>query len=366
MNQHLALPTYPQILFGINASPGIVIGRILLIDQASTPINRFHIQESDVEIEVRRFENAVEGIRNELIQIRGELTGLLKDYSSIIDSHILILQDNMIYQQTRDFIRDLRVNAEWALEQALQKIKAVFAKIDDIYIRTRFQDVVQVAEKIQYLLSGGQGNKFFQANSGAIVVARDFSPADATQMQARNILGFLTEMGGKTSHTAIVARAFGIPAVVGLESITQKVSTGDVIVLDGIAGKVIIHPTPDQIEHYLEYQRQYQQYNEELAYFAHLPAETMDGLKIRVLANIEMLEEIPAALQYGASGIGLYRSEYFYIGRKTLPDEETIFSVYRNLLTLMAPYPVTIRTRFCSSPGDKSGPGGAGHPLFPL
>lgn len=353
VNAHLGA-TSPEILHGIAASPGIAIARVLHIDRKKNPIRHYSLPEEGVESEVRRFAEVVEQVRQELALIRKELADRLQDYSSIIDSHILILQDSTLFHRTIGIIRSDKVNAEWALERTLEHTRMVFSQIGDSYIRARFYDVEQVTDRLLALLSGARLGKLAEVNGRAIVVAHDFSPADASQMRPEKVLGFLTDMGGKTSHTAIVARAFGIPAVVGLECVTDKVFSGDLVILDGIAGRVIVHPTPDQVEHYVEYQRQYQRYNAELAVFAHLPSETKDGLRVEIKANIEMVQEVPSALEYGARGVGLYRSEYLYIGREELPDEEVLFSVYRDLLSQLAPLPVTIRTLDVG--GDKLGP----------
>ncbi|RJQ50465.1 MAG: phosphoenolpyruvate--protein phosphotransferase, partial [Desulfobacteraceae bacterium] len=341
-----------QIVHGIGASSGIAIGRAQRLEEPGLAISLRSLAAEEVELEIVRFRGAVEQTRDELLVIRKELEN--RELAAIIDSHLLILQDGMVVNRTIGIISEQQINAEWALKQALDRARAIFAQLDDPYIRSRFQDVEQVTERLMGLLSGGEADGLAAVNGRVIIVSRDFSPVHATRMRRDRILGFMTDMGGKTSHSAIVARALGIPAVVGLETITQEVSTGDMVILDGITGKVYINPTPDQVQCYLEYERQYQQYSAEVEVFAHLPAETRDGLKVRVMANIEMVEAVSSALEYGAAGIGLYRSEYLYFGCTAWPDEESLFSAYRDLLTRMAPFPVTIRTLDVG--GDKLAP----------
>jgi phosphotransferase system enzyme I (PtsI) len=227
----------------------------------------------------------------------------------------------------------------------VDEIRAVFARIDDDYFRERFHDVEQVSERVWRLLAGnGSSDPLAEVGEQVILLARDFSPADTLRMKSSRILGFLTERGGATSHTAIVARTLGIPAVVGVENITREVATGDLVVLEGNTGRVHLNPTEDQLELFRQQQRQSLSYGEQVARYAHLPAVTIDGLDVRVHANIEMAEEIAAALEYGAGGIGLFRTEYYYVTRRQLPDEETLFAVYKELLASVAPFPVTIRT----------------------
>ncbi|MCI5211847.1 MAG: phosphoenolpyruvate--protein phosphotransferase, partial [Candidatus Electrothrix sp. ATG2] len=184
-----------------------------------------------------------------------------------------------------------------------------------------------------------------------IVVSEDFTPADTIRMQSERVLGFLTEKGGATSHTAIVARSLGLPAVVGVENITEHCRTGDMIILDGYDGRVCLSPTMDQQRQYQEYDRQHRAFSEELRWYIHLASETLDGLQVRLSANIEIPDEIEGVIYYGADGIGLFRSEFGYFQQKQLPNEEALFSVYQDLVTALAPQPVTIRT--LDAGGDK-------------
>jgi phosphoenolpyruvate-protein phosphotransferase (PTS system enzyme I) len=334
----------PITLYGTGASPGIVIGPVLRVGDLSRQYRRRHLDAAQVGLAVQRFEQAVDEAVAELRQARRQFARQLADYVPIIDTQLLMLKDRTLYLRTIEIIRSERINAEWGLEKALAEIRIMFDSISDPYLRERFRDVEQVGERVFRLLAGNGPDPLSNGEEMVILVARDFSPADTLRMKASRVLGFLTERGGTTSHTAIVARTLGIPAVVGVENITEQVENGELVVLEGTTGRVHLHPGEDQLEQFRQQQRQYQRYSEQIASYAHLPAVTIDGLNVRVHANIEMVEEIGTALEYGAGGIGLFRSEYYYVSQQQLPDEETLFAVYRELLASVAPFPVTIRT----------------------
>jgi phosphoenolpyruvate-protein phosphotransferase (PTS system enzyme I) len=333
----------PITLYGTGASPGIVIGPVLLVGDPGRPGRRQQLARSQAPVEVERFEAAVARARDELMESRRQFASQLPDYVQIIDTQLLMLNDRALYQRTVQIIGKEKINAEWALEKALAEIRSIFDNISDLYLRERFRDVEQVGERIFRLLAN-RADLLETGDGKFILVARDFSPADTLRMKSSRVLGFLTERGGTTSHTAIVARTLGIPAVVGVEKITGRVAGGDLVVLEGTTGRVHLHPGEDQLAHFRNQQRQYRRYTEQVARYAHLPAVTIDGLDVRVHANIETVEEVGTALEFGAGGIGLFRSEYQYLSQAHLPDEDFLFGVYRELLATMAPFPVTIRT----------------------
>ncbi len=334
----------PRTLYGTGASPGIVIGPVLRVGGADGRYRRRRIDPAQVDKETARFLQAVDRAVAELEESRRQFAAQLADFVPVLDTQVLILKDRPLRQRTVEIIAREKINAEWALERAVEEVRKIFAAIADPYFRERFHDVEQVSERVWRLLAGNGADPLAGAGEPVILLARDFSPADTLRMKSSRILGFLTERGGATSHTTIVARTLGMPAVVGVENVTREVATGDLVVLEGSTGRVHLHPTEDQLELYREQQRQEQSYSEQVARFAHLPPVTIDGLRVRVHANIEMAEEIVAALEYGAGGIGLFRSEYDYVARRQLPDEETLFAAYRELLASVAPFPVTIRT----------------------
>lgn len=334
----------PRTLYGIAASPGIVVGRILVLKRRTRRAGRYHLPPELVEQEVERFRRAAAQAERELVELRRALVRDIPDSLSIIDSHILMVKDRMILDRSVEIIRREQVNAEWALARALQRIKKQFGRIDDPYIKDRYEDVKYVADRVFGLLAGRETDPLADVDEGVIVVAHDFSPEDTLRMSSEKVLGFLTEKGGLTSHTAIVARSLSIPAVVGLEQVTQLCATGDTLILDGFSGRVYLNPTPDQVKQYREYARQHRAFSDEMAFYIHLSSETLDGMTVRLAANIEMPDELQSVLRYGAEGIGLFRSEFDYFHREQTPDEEMLYATYRELVSVLAPMPVTIRT----------------------
>jgi phosphotransferase system enzyme I (PtsI) len=338
----------PSTLYGISGSPGIVVGKLLVLCRDRDHSICYRLDAGAVAAEIDRFQTAVSGAEQELTDLRGQFGKDISDTLSIIDSHILMVRDRMILEQTVNLIREKKINAEWAISLSLALIKTKFDHISDAYIRDRFADVKYVVELIVARLSGQKN--FFPAglDEPVIMVSDDFSPEDTIRMHREKVLGFLTEKGGITSHTAIVARSQGVPAVVGLENITRICKSGDTVILDGFAGRVYLAPTSEQQQQYLEYQHKQQGFSlelsEELAWYCQLSSETIDGLRVRLSANIEIPAELKAVHQYKAEGIGLFRSESAYFQQEQVPDEETLFASYRDLLAALAPDPVTIRT----------------------
>jgi len=334
-----------KVLTGVAASPGILIGKAYLVDRSKVKvIYQYLIDESFIEKEIERFKEAVSQTRKQLEEIKAEIPAELNEHSYILDTHLLILEDTMIYKQTIDFIKEERINAEWALKRAEDLARGMFEQIRDEYIRSRIDDVESVTDRIMRNLSGHEPENLAEIKQRVIIVARNLSPADTTQMRLDRIMGFISEMGGRTSHTAIIAQALEIPAVVGLENCTKRIRTGDLIVVDGLSGHVIIDPDEKTLEFYYGRQSSYEAYHAESVRMAHLPAKTMDGHEILIKANIEMFEEVAAVIDNGGDGIGLYRTEFLYLSRDTLPNEEELFEDYRDVAQIIAPKPLTIRT----------------------
>ncbi|MHB8810514.1 MAG: phosphoenolpyruvate--protein phosphotransferase, partial [Desulfobulbaceae bacterium] len=341
-----ASPDRCCVLHGIPASPGIVMGSALVIRRRTKQCNRGYLAQKQIAAEVTRFRKAVARAEEDLVALRNQFAQELAEASSIIDSHILMIRDRMVVERTIDIIKEQRVNAEWALAQTLDNVKKKFEAIADPYIRARYADVKYVADRVFAVLSGGGDDPDPLAGLGeqVIIVAHDFSPEDTMRMRSDRILGFVAESGGVTSHTAIVARALGIPAVVGLEDIIRHCATGDPLILDGYSGRVYLHPTRDQQIQHHEYRRQHQAFTDEIALYIHLSSETMDGRRVRLAANIEKSSELEAVLRYGAQGIGLFRSEFDYFTGEGFPDEESLYQTYSRMLAALDPLPVTIRT----------------------
>jgi phosphotransferase system enzyme I (PtsI) len=293
---------------------------------------------------VERFIRAMIAAGKELVELKDRLADHLADAQSIIDSHLLMLQDRMLHERAEEIIRGKNVNAEWALAQALNEIRERFERIDDPYLRERYADIRHVADRVFGHLAGREGDQSLEADGPAVVVANEFSAEDVMRLHAAHILGFITERGGATSHTAIVARSLNIPAVVGVEHATSTLASGDTVILDGASGQIVVHPGPDEIDCCHQEERRRQHRAAELDHYIHLASETRDGYTVRLSANIEMLDELTGALRYGSEGIGLFRSEFDYFQFRRPPEEEQLYRTYRQLLETMAPYSVTIRT----------------------
>lgn len=334
-----------KIIRGIGASPGIMIGKAFLVDRSLVRPQQKRIAPEEVDREVGRFRKALEESQNQLNEIKERiLDPEARRHSFILDVHSMILNDEMLIQDTLDTIRKKKLNAEWALDQTIEKLDAAFNTIADEYLKERRSDLRYVSARIFRNLQGKKHDDITKIKGSVIVVAHDLSPADTLQMNLKHVAGFLTDMGGKVSHTAILARSLAIPAVVGLNTATALINGGDLLVIDGETGDVVINPTEEVSRSFLERKRRIKFLEREVIKYASLPAETQDGVRIRLQANIEMMEEIPSLKIYGAEGVGLYRTEILYLNRKELPTEEEQFQVYRRLGEILQPASVTIRT----------------------
>ncbi len=334
-----------KFIQGIGASPGIVTGKAYMIERFKVRLPEKQINSEQVEAEVRRFLSAIQESRNQLVEIKEKiLDPEVRRHSFILDVHVMILDDQMLLQDTIDTIRGKKVNAEWALDLTLEKLDAAFKAIEDEYLRERRSDLHYVSARIFRNLLGKKEDDITKIKGKVIVVAHDLSPADTLQMNLKNVAGFVTDIGGKVSHTAILSRSLGIPAVVGLEKATSLINGGDLLILDGETGEVVINPTEEVSQSFLERKRRIKSMEREVLKYASLPAETRDGVRIRLQANIEMVEEVPSAKTHGAEGIGLYRTEILYLNRKDLPTEEEQYQTYRRLAESVYPASATVRT----------------------
>jgi phosphotransferase system enzyme I (PtsI) len=334
-----------KILQGIGASPGIAIGKAYLLQRDRIPVPQYRLaEERAVEAECRRFEEAVVQAERELEEIKRKVHPDFKEHAYILDAHQMILRDHLVFDETLRIIRSERLNAQWALIRALFRTHELFDSLDDPYIRGRVADIDHVGERVLRNLAGSSHGNLDSIRERVIVVAHDFSPADAAQLQVERTLGLVTDMGGPTSHTSIIARSLGIPTVVGAERATRAVQTGDLLIIDGTSGLVIINPGDEEISSYYELQEDLERYLKEIRRKAQLPAKTLDGYLVHVEGNIELLEEVVAVKDNGAEGVGLYRTEFLFMNRPDLPDEETLYYDYRELAEILAPQCVTIRT----------------------
>ena len=266
-----------------------------------------------------------------------------KEYANLADAHLLILNDPLITREVTKIVND-GVNAEYALSKVLEKIIHSFEMIDDEYFRERKHDIADVGKKLLSHLLGGDRRTIADIKTEGVVVGHNFTPADTLVMRENLLIGFATDIGGKTSHTAILAQSLEIPAVVGLKDITTKISDGDVIIVDGNAGIVVINPDPEMLNNYKrEKEIQFEQ-SKELEKLRDLPAQTIDGHKIVIASNIDNPDESVSVLKHGAEGVGLYRSEFVYFNRNTMPSEEEHYKNYAHIARKMMPYGVIIRT----------------------
>ncbi len=332
-------------LIGIGVSPGIVIGPVYLLEKRDFTAQKYTVLAADVTEEVRRFRRAVAASASQLRKFKKKLdreVGVQHTY--ILDAHLMLLQDRMLIEEVVGSIRKERVNAEWALQRVIDRFRTIFKGLEDRYLREKASDIEDIGYRILRNLVGDFPERISEVPAGVIIIARDLSPSDTAQMQKERILAFATDMGGKTSHTAIMARSLEIPAVVGLEVVTQKVETGDALILDGNTGQVYLNPDEETVRKYEDLSRRYQLYDVELLKLKDLPGETLDGYRISLEANIELPAEIPSVLDHGAEGIGLYRTEFIYLNREVMPTEEEHFLIYRRLAEAIHPRPATIRT----------------------
>ncbi|MGV8073510.1 MAG: phosphoenolpyruvate--protein phosphotransferase [Syntrophobacteraceae bacterium] len=334
-----------KIIQGIGVSPGIAIGKAYVLERGRITIPYYTVNdEKTIAEECSRFETAISKAEKDLEDLKAKVHPDLKEHAHVIEVHQMILRDRLIYDETLRLIREEKLNAQWALVRSLKKAHELFGSLDDEYITSRIADVNAIGERVLRNLAGQADDSLKNVRERVIVIAHDLSPADVAQLQFDRTLGLVTDIGGRTSHTSIIARALSVPAVVGSESATQRITTGSVIIVDGSSGKILIDPTEEDICYYYERQEELENYIKEITGKAHLPARTIDGHLIKVEANIELIEEVAAVKDNGAEGIGLYRTEFFFMNRKEFPDEETIFNEYRELADRMAPQWVTMRT----------------------
>ncbi|MCK4391203.1 MAG: phosphoenolpyruvate--protein phosphotransferase [Desulfobacterales bacterium] len=338
-------PALNLTLQGIAGSPGITIGKAYLVEREDVDVveKRF-IEPENIPAEVRRFKEAVKKAQKQLQGVIEEVPGEFRKHIYILDAHMMLLKDRMIYDGTIEYIECENVNAEWALKMAVDEVKSIFKKMPDPYFRERASDIAHVSELIMESLLGTGPSNISHIDKRVIIVAHDLSPAETTQIQLEKVKAFLTDLGGQTSHTGIIARSLEIPAVLGLGNATQLINTDDLIIVDGSAGVVILDPDEETLTRYQERKDLFEEYQAMITRSSRLPAETTDGFRLTVMANIELLEEVVSVIDHGGDGIGLYRTEFLYLNRPTLPSEQELFDNYRDVAEIMAPRTVTVRT----------------------
>ena len=332
------------ILNGIAASSGVAIGKVFVLEEDDFLIIKKEIPVSKIKQEINRLEIAMSKTKKELEKNQKELNKVLgENYAKIADAHLLILNDPMVKSEVEKMINS-GVNAEYAVHEVVEKISKTFDSMNNDYFRERKNDLLDVAKKVLSNLLGKKKKTLTDLEENSIVFAKTLTPADTITMKEGMIKGFVTEIGGKTSHTALVAQSLEIPAVVGLRDITHKVKQGMSVIVDGNLGLVILEPSKETLENYKrEYEKQVSN-KKELEKFKDLPAITLDGREVVLGANIENPEEARSALRHGANAIGLYRSEFLFLSGKGFPSEEEHYRNYTAVAKMMMPYEVIIRT----------------------
>ncbi len=333
-----------QILHGIPASGGIAIGKGFFLSRALPRSVHSTVSREKLDEEVAAFHRALARSKEQLNAIRDSVRDPESDHYQILTVHLALLDDSMVVDQTVRLIRENQYKADWAFNKVLQNLLESFHRIEDPYLRERANDVRQIGHRVLENLAGNPVDSIASIKEPVVVIAHDLSPADTAQILNSSVLGFATDVGSKTSHTAITARSLGIPAVVGLEKVTEEYVPGDGVILDGEAGVVILRPTPEKVREYQDKRKAYGHKIRDLAKFARLPAITRDNKTLKLHANIEFPEETDIALRSGADGIGLYRTEFLFLNRKDLPSEEEHYQTYKLVAERFGQHPVTIRT----------------------
>ncbi|MBF5039920.1 phosphoenolpyruvate--protein phosphotransferase [Methylophilus sp. 13] len=338
-------------MHGVGVSSGIAIGHAHLISHALLEVVHFKIEASAIDEEIARFERAIGLVKHDLEQLKAQLPkNAPAELSAFINTHLAMLTDKSLSEAPKAIIRNELCNAEWALKQQMDDIVAQFDAIEDAYLRERKQDVVQVVERVIKVLLGrdqlAASEKKLQARQerAMILVAHDVSPADAIQFKHHQFAAFITDVGGVTSHTAILARSLNIPSIVALQRARDLINDGELMIVDGSEGVVIVNPDPEVLAEYQLKQNQWQLAQQKLQRIKTTKAVTVDGVAIDLLANIEVPDDVVAAKASGAVGVGLYRTEFLFMNRTEMPDEQEQFEAYKHVAEAMKGQPVTIRT----------------------
>ena len=343
-------------VFGLPVSRGVAIGRAVLVASSRVDVAHYFIDEAGVEEEISRLRSARDVVANELSTLQRDLPDdAPAELSALLDVHLMLLHDDTLTGATKHWIQERHYNAEWALSAQLEVLARQFDEMEDEYLRDRKADLEQVVERLLRAMARGtassvmhppgSGPRDFAGEDPLVMVANDVAPADMLQFKRSVFTGFITDVGGKTSHTAIVARSMDIPAVVGAREASRIIRQDDWVIIDGDAGIVIVEPSAIVLAEYRFRQRQSELERESLSRLRHTPAVTLDGERVELLANIEMPADAQAALAAGAVGVGLFRSEFLFMNREgELPDEDEQFEAYRAAVLAMDGLPVTIRT----------------------
>ena len=335
------------IISGLGVSRGIAIGNVHLLLRSSMEVYERTLHPDEINAEVKRFKSAVDRAGKQLHKIQNSIPSEApKEIASFIESHLLMLKDAMLSKAPIDIIKEVYCNAEWALKIQRDKLVAVFEQMEDEYLQTRQNDIDHVINLIQKMLFDQQYEveKEIQTLRGSIIVADDLTPADTVVLQHQNIAGFVTELGGPLSHTAIIARSLGIPAIVGLQDARQLLKENEQIIIDGSEGMVLAGVDEKTIKEYKAKQKEQKEERRKLESLRDVKAKTKDGFKINLQANIELTDDVKALKHSGAEGVGLYRTEFLYIDREEPASEVEQLNAYKKVIRALKGQPVTIRT----------------------
>ena len=344
MSENSSNGSSTKVFRGIPVAPGYAIGPAHLVDRHHIKVPKYHIDHSELPSELARLQRALDSSDRQIEHVKASLQSAGDEHVLILEAHQLMLRDDMLVGQTKLRIEKDLINADWAVTKVVHELKRTFDAMNDEYFRERRADVDYVGDRILRNLMGSAHPSLSQVTSDSVVVARDLSPADTAFLLRRPVLGFATEVGGKTSHTAIMARSLELPAVVGVERLVDVVGESDMLVIDGCTGRVLLNPSRDELRRYQKLQLGYTAKRAALNQTRYEPARTVDGRDIRVAGNIELGEEADIVLDYGAEGIGLFRTEYLYMNRETLPNEDEQLRQYKMVVERSGSAGATIRT----------------------
>ncbi|HEX6415331.1 MAG TPA: phosphoenolpyruvate--protein phosphotransferase, partial [Burkholderiales bacterium] len=353
-------------LHGHPVSSGITVGYAHLVSTARLEVAHYEVAPEAVDAEVGRFDRAMKAAQDELAALKAHIPpGSPAEFEAFLDLHRMILNDSALAQAPREVMRKRRANAEWALVQQMERLVERFEEIEDPYLRERKADVQQAVERVLKQLMGGQplSPPAISEEEKLIVVAHDLSPADMILFKRHRFGGFVTDVGGVTSHTAIVARSLGIPAIVGLHHAYQTITEGEVLIVDGERGLLIVNPDPLVLAEYRARQTELKAERKRLARLKSTPAATVDGTPIELFANIELPQDMAEVLEAGAQGVGLFRTEFMFLNRKDLPGEEEQFEAYREVAKAMQGRPVVLRTLDLGADKALNGSGNGTHTM---
>ena len=330
---------------GIAASPGISIAKAYKIGREEFFIPKQEIRQEEIPLQIQLFEEALIQTRKEILELQKRIaTDMGQEEAQIFDAHVLVLEDRMIIEDVISRIKKERLTVAYIFSEVLKKYITIFSKIEDEYLKERISDINDVGKRILRNLLGKERSGLEDLKDKVIVVAHDLSPSDTAAMHKQNVCGFVTDIGGKTSHTAIMAKALEIPAVVGAGEALGKIQAGDMLIIDGTVGLVMVNPDEETLEAYRREEQKLKGITEQFLLNKDLPAVTSDQKVLEISANIEFPDEIPSVKLHGGHGIGLYRTEFFYMNRKDLPTEEEHYQNYKFVAEEMSPYSVIIRT----------------------